>query len=185
MEEEDNEFIIQKATVDPSMIELQREVTDFITSAILIFEKDFYQIIKEHNPSQLETILSTNTATIIRMIVETVNSFYNRIYSDIQNSVSTPLTAMVQSMCSYVTYGPHILLDKLIRLTVEIHGNFNREAIVVEPDMATFEMSVLEQINAKLISIKLIPYMATAPDDDKPFVIVEKGKNAFNLTLIR
>ncbi len=34
-------------------------------------------------------------------------------------------------MSEYADYGPHILLDKLVRLTISIHLDINREQLVL------------------------------------------------------
>src|SRR5271154_5247226 len=110
-----------KTTVNPKLIELQKEIVEFVTSVILQHEKEFYRLVEKHFPKQTEQILGTTCASIIEMITQTTNKFYNDLYFDIQNNKSTDLTKLISKMCALAEYGPHILLEKLVNLTINIH----------------------------------------------------------------
>ena len=125
----DNDMTFPKATVDPKLIKLQSDITVFVTSVILKHEKEFYKLVNTHFAGEFESILGNTTASIISMISETTNQFYNKLYFDIQNSNNTNLTKIIMEMCELVDYGPHILLDKLLRLTLEIHLDVVREQL--------------------------------------------------------
>ena len=130
----DDDMTFPKATVDPRLLKLQGDVTEFVTSVILKHETEFYSLVEKCFPDRIEDILGTTNASIILMITETTNKFYNDIYSDIQNKRDKLIAKLVLEMTSYSDYGPHILLDKLLRLTIEAHLEVNREQLVFIKD---------------------------------------------------
>ena len=181
-------FILQddltfpKATVDPKLIKLQAEVTDFITSVILKHEKEFYTLITTHFNDKLEYLLGSTCSSIIEMITKTTNKFYNNIYYDIQHKNSTPLTKIILEFCEYADYGPHILLDKLLRLTLDAHLEVNREQLAID-NYDLYEKSVLNQINIYLLSCNLLHLLSKGIDDDIPFANIPQGENAFDIVI--
>lgn len=171
-----------KASVDPKLIRLQKEVIDFVTSIILKHEKYFYVTVQQHFPSKLESILGEPSKTIIEMILEVINKLYNQIYHDIQNNQPTALATIILDMTEFTDYGPHILLDKLARLTLDAHLEISREQLVID-DIDLYEKSVLGQLNIYLLSKNLLHAMSKGPNDDTPFVALSSGQKAFNITV--
>lgn len=178
----EDDMTFPKATIDPKLIKLQDKVTEFVTSVILKHEKEFYELIQKNFCTQIEYLLGSTCSSIIEMIVLTTNKFYNKIYFDIQHKKETELTKIILEMCNYTDYGPHILLDKLIRLTLEAHLEINREQLVVE-NYNLYEKSVLNQINIYLLSCNLLHIISKGLDDDGPFINIPEGKQAFDIVI--
>ena len=184
----DDDMTFPKATVDPKLIKLQSDITVFVTSVILKHEKEFYRLVNTHFAAEFESILGNTTSSIISMITETTNKFYNKLYFDIQNSNTTDLSEIIMEMCELVDYGPHILLDKLLRLTLEIHLDVVREQLAFTDkkslrDYDLYEKSVLMQINTSLLSLNLLHIFSKGADEDGPFVVVPPGENPFDIVI--
>lgn len=178
----DDDMCFPKATVDPKLLKLQKDVTEFITSVILKHEGEFYVLVEKHFKSTMQNILGTTCRTIIQMITETTNKLFNKIYFDIQNNHQTQLTATILEMTEYADYGPHILLDKLIRLVIDIHIDVNREKLVIDNN-EIYSMSVLQEINQNLLSKNLLDILSKGEHDDIPFVSIPLGEKAFNINI--
>lgn len=177
-------MLFPKATVDPKLLKLQKDVTDFVTSVILKHEQDFYNLVQTKFKDDMSYIIGSTCSAIIEMITLTTNTFYNRIYYDIQHKKGTPLTEIILEMCQYTDYGPHILLDKLARLTFDIHLDVVREKLILKDnDIDLYKKSVLTQINIYLLSANLLHILSKGPEDDVPFVEMAEGISAINIVI--
>jgi len=170
-----------KTVIDPKLIELQKEIVEFVTSIILQHEKEFYQLVEKHFPTQMEQILGTTSTSIIEMITQTTNKFYNSLYFDIQNNKSTNLTKLTSKMCALAEYGPHILLEKLINLTINIHYEVDREILALD-NMEIYLQNVLAHINHYLSSHHFIHSFTKCLADDTPFTVVPAGQHPFDIS---
>lgn len=188
----DNDMTFPKATIDPKLIKLQSEITNFVTSVILKHEREFYKLVNTYFEAEYQLILANTTASIISMITETTNQFYNKLYFDIQNSNNNDLVKLVMEMCELVDYGAHILLDKLLRLTLEIHLDIVREQLAFSDGSLNlntsdaddiYEKSILMQINISILSHNLLHIFSKGMDEDGPFVIVPTGEKPFNIII--
>jgi hypothetical protein len=177
----DDDLCFPKATVDPRLIKLQADVTEFVTSVILNHERIFYNMIECNFPEKKIQILGTTCLSITQMITASTNDTYNRYYMQVQNGISTDLTHLIREMASNGKYGPHILLDKLIRLTIDIHHDIIREKLSTDT-LDLYLKTVLEQINAYLLSANLLHSFSKGPNDGTEFYIVPDGAKAFNLS---
>ena len=179
----DNKLLFPKAELEPKLFTLQKDVVEFVTSVILKHEREFYHLVVSHCNSKFEDILGTTSNTIVEMITTTTSKFYNDIYRTIQNKVYSDLSNVVLSMGNNCNYGPHILLYKLLHLTLDVHLDINREQIECNKNFDIYEKSVLNQINVHLISINIIKYMITDVDDDIPFLNIPDGNSAFTVKI--
>ena len=179
-----DDMTFPRASIDAKLLKLQKEVTEFVTSVILKHEKDFYDLIRIHFPENMEEILGSTNPSIISMITEITNIFYNKIYYDIQHKNNTPIANTILDMCELVDYGPHILLDKLIRLTFDAHIDVVREQLAFKNnDLDLYHKSVLNQINIYLSSKNLLHILSKGTDEDGPFVDLPEGLSAFNIVI--
>lgn len=182
--EDDNSIIFPRASVDPKLIKLQKDVTEFITSVILKHEKEFYQLVTNKFDSKYEDILGYTRDYIIEMITNTTTKFYNKIYFDVQNKTNSPLTIFVLEMCEYADYGPHILLDKLFRLTLDAHLEISREDLIFSNNNNDlYQKSVLSQINIYLLSRNLLHVLSKGIDESEPFMNVPENEQPFKITI--
>jgi hypothetical protein len=178
----EDDMTFPKATIDPKLIRLQKEVTEFVTSVILKHEKEFCELVLKNFPAKVVEILGSTRQTIITMITEVTNKFYNQIYFDIQNKKTTPLTTTILEMSEFADYGPHILLDKLIRLTFTIHLDIVREDLNLD-DLDSYNQSVLDQINKLLLSAEILHKFSKGQFDNVPFVNIPPGQKPFNIVI--
>jgi len=172
---------------DPKLVQLQESVIEFVTSIILKFELDFYRTMNDVYPDQLEQILAKTDKTIIDMIMVTNNKFFNQLYFDIQNKNYTPLVTLILRMNELTTYGPHILLDKLIRYTLDIHAAISREKLCVD-SADVYSKSVLIEINLQIRSNNFYYAFSTNESESQSesnlsFVHVPAGEKPFNIII--
>jgi len=180
----DDDMTFPKATIDPKLIKLQKDVTEFITSVILKHEREFYQLVENNFNSEYENVLGYTRDYIIEMIVRITNKFYNKLYYDIQHNVESDLVKLLLSLCEFTDYGPHILLDKLIRLTLDAHLEISREDLVFNDNKYDiYEKSVLMQLNTYLLSCNLLHILSKGEDEEGPFINIPEGANAFNIVI--
>lgn len=178
---DDDELHFPRASVDPRLLKLQLEVTEFVTGVILNHEKKFYELIEMHAKHLKSNILGTTNEKIIDMITVTTNTYYNQLYLCIQNKTPTSESELIEEISSYADYGSHVLLDKLIRLTIDIHHEIIREKLHIDT-CNTHLKTVLEQINIYLISTNLLHILSKGPNDDIPFCIVPDNQQPFNIS---
>lgn len=155
--------------------ELQNEVTQFVSSVILNHEKIFYELI--HKNSKDISIISTRNSTIIKMIVESITDFYNKLYYQIQHNITTPSLKMITYMSTLADYAPHIILDKLFRLTLDTHTQIDREKIKFDDN----QESILTQINTYFSSINIVHLLFK--NVDIPFKELSEGEKAYRVDI--
>lgn len=177
-----DDLVFPKATVDPKLLRLQASVTEFVTTVILKHEREFFDLVSTHFPNKSELLLNTNPS-IIEMITRTTNKFYNTLYHQIQNHYQTEEVLLIHEMCDFTDYGPHILLDKLLRLTLEIHLDIWRENLEMGDDYSIYETTILNEINVRISSYNLLHIMSKGPNDDTVFINLPDGQDAFNIVI--
>lgn len=179
-----DDMVFQKARVDPKLVKLQKKVTTFVTSVILKHEREFYKLVYDHIPAKLNSTLCTTNKSIIEMITKTTNKLYNNMYWHIQHGIKSDLTELILSMCQFANYGPHILLDKLVRLTIEVHLDIWREnLILITGKTELYEKSILIEINKTLSSLNLLHILSKGQNDDIAFINIPPGQDAFNIVI--
>ena len=183
-----DDMTFEKAQVPKHLLDLQTEVIEFVTSVILKHEREFYDLINKNFPHSHKKILGNTRRSIIEMITLTTNKFYNNLYTDVQNAIisndfSNCLVKVIRDMCQKINYNAHILLEKLIHLTLEVHIEVSREELVFDNDYDVYEKSVLMQINLRLLSINLIHLLQFDIGDAGDFVFIPEGKKAFNVII--
>lgn len=181
-----DDLIFPKAIIDCKLIKFQKRVVEFVTSVILKHEKEFYRLIQKHFKNKMDYLMGSTCSSIIEMIVKATNKFYNEIYHNIQYNNNTTIVKIVLEMCEHTDYGSHILLDKLLRLTLEIHLDVVREQLILENNRYDlYEESVLDQINVNtlLSSFNLLHVLSKGVDEDGPFINIPEGKNAFDIVI--
>jgi hypothetical protein len=176
-----DDICFPKATVEPRLIKLQTEVTEFVTSVILNHERIFYHTICNNFADMKTEILGTTCPTIIQMVTTSTNKIYNEYYLQIQNHVQNDITNLICEISSYGNYGCHILLDKLVRLTIDIHHEIIREKLSLD-NIDLYLKTVLDQINVYLLSTNLLHILSKGPNDDTEFYVVPDGEVPFNIS---
>lgn len=180
---EGDELIFPKASIDPKLSQLQKNATEFITSIILKHEKELFLLISQYDKQNINDFLCTTNSKIIEAITVLTNKFFNDLYQKIQNDIQTPISTFILEMCKFAEYGPHILLDKLIRLVISIHLDINREQLVLNDNYELYEKSLLNQINICILSYNLLHMLSIGPDENVPFSKIPEGMNAFNIVI--
>lgn len=171
-----------KASVDPKLLRLQKDVTEFITSVILKHETELYDLFKKQFPEKLEDILGLTTNKIITIIQLMTSKFFNDIYRRIQNHNKDQKTLLVEEMSTFADYGPHILLDKLCRLTFHVHLDIARENLDVT-DIEIYKKCLLKEINTSILSLNLLHMLSKGEHDDIPFQHVPEGYEPFRIII--
>ena len=184
LDDENGDIAFPKATVDPRLLKLQKESTEFITSVILKHEREFYQLVEKNFPSQLSIILGQTRSHVIEMITQTTNKFFNQVYRDIQHGVDSGSARAINKICQFADYAPHILLDKLMRITLDVHLDIPREKLIFDDNnYETYEQSVLTYLNLNLLSYNLLNDLDKNDNDEGDFVNVPDNKNAFDIII--
>lgn len=185
LDEDDKGIVFSAATHDPKLIRLQKDVTEFVTQIILKHEREYYYFVHNNFHSERIALLGETNKSVIEVIVAMTNKFYNVLYKNIQNSVIGGQEIEILDMCKMADYGPHILLDRLIKLTLDLHIEVVRESLEVNDDYEAYIKSVLKEINYHLISRNLLDYLKKCDDDDTPFMILSDDQDAFSIKIER
>ena len=170
-----------KPKINEKYVELQKLVVEFVTSLVLKHETEFYELVDKRLKGRFD-ILATTSKTIIQMITETTNKYYNDLYLSIQNNTENPSKKLITEMTDCVEYGSNVLLDKLIHFTLDTHIDVTRENLLVK-NVDLYTKSVLAEINLFLQSTNIIKRMAKDEGDDVPFVNVPPAEKPFNIVI--
>lgn len=174
--------MLLKTIIDPKLLKLQLKIPEIVSSIILENESYFYDLVRENFRDKMEYILGTTCSVIIEMITEINNQFFNKRYKELQNNESTPFVGLLQKLGKWTDYGPHILLEKLFRLTFDAHIELNREQLVLD-NLDIYKKSLLTQINIYMLSKNLMHIFSKGGDDDIDFVNIPNDKNAFEIVI--
>lgn len=171
-----------KAKINTDFYKIQSDVSEIVTSIIIYHEKLFYNLIKKDYPNKIKELLASTNSTIILMITKSLNNYFNKVYLQIQNKINNPMTELILKTSEYCNYGPHILLDKMLRITLETHLDIIRENLIIE-NIDLYLKSVLTEINIFLQSLNLFHVLAKGINDDVPFMDIPEGKLAFDIVI--
>lgn len=171
------------AVLDPRLVTLQDQTAAFVTRVIIQHETEIYAFLGQQFPDKKVELLGTTNDTIYRFISVFTHKFYNRLYKAIQNGTHAPYLEDFIELIPNADYEPHILLDRLIRLTLDIHAEISRERLASEADCDAYIKTVLNQINLYLPSLNLIDYLMATEQDQGPFVPVPEGEDAFKVSI--
>lgn len=185
-----DDMTFDKPVVPQEAVKLQKEVVEFVTSVIIKHEEHLTKIVMSmHSDSNMVAlILGSTHAHIIEMIVALSNDFYNSVYKDVQAHIvdkkePTDLVKLVVKMSGYAKYGPHILLEKLIRYTVDCHTEIIREDLDLF-DTESYKYSVLDQINTFIKKNPPLHLFSRRQTENRTeFVVVPDGERAFNVSV--
>lgn len=160
---------------------LQKEVVEFVTSVILNHEEKFYQLVKNF-PQKFNSIVGLTNKTIIDMIVESTNHFYNKLYFDVQKQEKTDLVEWINKMMTLVDYGPHILIIKLIEITLNVHLDITREELSLGT-IDLYKKSILQEINLYFQNNTLYYSLEMDEEDYMPLVHVPDNEKPFTIKM--
>lgn len=176
-------FPNHKLDTESDIIKLQEQAVEFVTSVILRHEKCFYDLIEKTNKLLLKSILGTNNQSILSMIITSTDLFYNSLYMDIQNKIVTPLTTIINQMTTLAEYGPHVLLDKLYKLTINCHSEISRDELIVKSGPEKYMERILTQINTYLVTKNTTSIFSKSDGEDIPFVVITDDAVPFQTTI--
>lgn len=171
-----------KASVNAKLLRLQKEVTEFITSVILKHERELYDLFKKQMPQLLEDTLGLTTNKIITIIQLMTMKFYNSTYKKVQDRLNDPVVKLIEEMVTFAEYGPHILLDRLCRLTFHIHLDIARENLDVTT-IEIYEKCLLKEINTSILSMNLLHVLSKSENDDVQFQNVPDNYEPFKIII--
>lgn len=178
----DSDMNFPKAMKNSKMSILQSKVTAYVSELILLHEIKFYNLVHKNFPKKKPEILGTTCKTIIDMISEANSSHFNRLYSDCQNNKFTPEVMLIHSMTEYGAYGPHALLDKLVRITLDIHTDIVREDLCLD-DLDQYKQTIQDQINDYLLNSTLLYILEKDQTDTTNFISVPPNTKPFQINL--
>lgn len=176
------DMTFKTVTVDLKYQKVQQKIVEFITSVILKQEKKLYNVAQQHFPNQIESILGLTSKAVFELIRVTTMEFYNKLYFDIQNKCHNPITDFILEISQEMDYGPHVLLDKLVRLTLDTHLEIARETLVLD-HIDAYEQSVLTEVNLYLPTLNILHILAKGIDDEIPFKEVPSTEKPFDIDI--
>lgn len=174
-------IVFPKAGTNPNMFKLQILVRDFITSLILKNEQTMHKIITQ-NGYDMSYLLTTNKVGI-DLIKECTEDFFNSCYNDLQDEKITVDTTTILEMSYLAEYSPHILLNKLIQVTLDVHIGVVRENLSHESVDKYFHGVQAEIEYQFLSSVNLIYILSKGLDDDEDFINIGNGGKAFEVVI--
>lgn len=174
-------MVFPKAGTNPNMFKLQILVRDFITSLVLKHEQTMYKTITQ-NGYDMSYLLTTNKVGI-DLIKECTEDFFNSCYNDLQNENITADTTTILEMSYLAEYSPHILLNKLIQVTLDVHIGVVRENLSHESADKYFHGVQAEIEYLFLSSVNLIYILSKGLEDDEDFINITNGRKAFEVVI--
>lgn len=179
-----DDLTFDAAKIDKKLEKLQLCVVEFMTSLILRHETEFYNFVNKFFPNDSYNLLCNTHSSIITMITEVTEKFYNNLYRDIQNNIDNEITKLIKSdFCPNINYGIHILLDKLFRFTYDAHIEISREELVYTHQIDVYLKSVLTQLNLYLQTKNILHIMAKGPGEDTEFVNIPESATPFKIII--
>jgi len=180
--QEDAPMFFPKTEINPFMLKLQVIAREFLTTVIIHHELLIYNIIVENGYDT--SLLTTTNKTIIDLIIECTKTFYNNCYMNLQNKVVTSETTNILEMSYYAQYSsPHILINKLIKLTLDIHIDIIRENLSLKSVEQYFSGIQGEIEYQFLSSVNLAHVMSKGFEPDEDFINVSDGEKPFDVII--
>jgi len=170
-----------KTEIDPRLIKLQEMIFDFITDIIIRHEKKMFEVVHKLNSPRVDFITTTNQ-TVIDMISLCTHEFYNKCYFDMQHGINNDITNIIKQMEKLVDYGWWVLLDKLIRMTIDTHINVVREDIMIDSEELFFQ-TIYDQVYEYLCDRNLIHVFCKGPNDDIKFMEIPEHIKPFDIII--
>jgi len=186
----DGNLLLPEIPLDPQLIQLQRDGCNFVGQIIASIEgrifDSFYDIMKKGRPSLSEEDLgvlvgeqmTTTSRGLIKCLERLTVEFYNNAYYALQydklgqpekiSFVFRDIIKEIKQMAELGGYEPHVLLDKLFRLDVDIHFDILRENLnaITKENLC---LTLASQMNLFLTDFPVFKFFAKGEDDEIAF----------------
>lgn len=183
-----DDMVFPKATIDPTLILLQKEVVEIVTTVIVTIEKEFWELIQAESPENFD-ILFDNTVTMVEMISESLNNFFDKLYFYIQDRDFTENTKnlidFIENMSSYSKINTNCLLEIIFKITVDVHTDILRDQLS-DVNFESYVQTILNQINLYFQQNDILQNLShdcVALNHPKSRPKLEKGTRVFKMTL--
>ena len=125
-------------------------------------------------------------------------NFYNNLYHDVKKrNLKVPIVQIIIGLLELVDYGFHILLDKLFRITVDVHMDIDRQKLTIRDEangnqyetnsdqysLDIFEKTLSIQINLVLKSYNLSYALSRHKKDNVEYVDVPDDHDVFEIEI--
>ena len=145
-----DDMTFTKASEDPKLIQLQKDLTELITSIIIKHEMELCTFIDTNFPDSSD-ILTTNNNTIPLLINEVNNKFFQKV-----NLLEpTHLTNLITTMAAIIDCEPSAFITKLKSITENIHLQIARTQLS-RVDNDTYTHTLLNQLNLIFSTINFL-----------------------------
>ena len=189
---DDMTFDVETPSIET--LKFHSELQEFISGVIMQHEKSLRRVIEGNFPEKLFELMGTTNPTLISMITEINMDLYNRIFDDIQAGVTNDLVELVLDINKRSTYGVHVLLDKLFRLTFDIHIDISRENLLFYDEKTAsmesnscneevLERSIKNQIGILMKNYNFSTCFSRWEGEDSEFPILPPGTKAFTIEI--
>ena len=173
-----------------SLINKQDALAQVITFIIVNNETSMFETIgKNFNDNKLDILCEDMSNTVILMIEYMTNRSFNKIYHDIQNDSTSDLVNKINYIAQDLPYGKHVLVEKILKLTLDVHTDIVRSNLVVTDDknIDKYIDSLMIEINASLQN-KNFYYILTDYDentDTRPWIHVDNDTQVFDVKITK
>lgn len=102
---------------------------------------------------------------------------------NLQNEVITAETTNILEMSYHAQYSPHILLNKLIHLTLDIHIDIVRENLTLK-SVEEYFSGIQSEIDYQFLSsVNLVHVLSKGLDQDEDFINICNGEKPFDIII--
>jgi hypothetical protein len=108
-------------TLTPEFATLMDKASKFISTIIKNHASQLYKLVGKTSQDAKNFYDENNRATITKCIVAMTNSTFNKILHNFQNKIPDVIVNEFTPMLDLCSYGPHILLNKLLVMTLDVH----------------------------------------------------------------
>lgn len=188
-ETDNGDIILPTPPLDPVLIAMHKYACDFVAQVIVSMEEKLYDtsytLFKSQMPqnsdedirTKVNQFMTTTSDPVVKCLEEMTKFFYNNLYYSLQKEYfDVPPEEQVISQFEQIIpdlkahaktmdYPPHVLLDKLFRLNVDLHFDILREKLsaFTKEELC---MTLATQINLYLTDVNTIKFLARGEDDE-------------------
>jgi hypothetical protein len=164
------EIPVSAETLTPDFVSLMTKSMDFISSIIRDHARQLYSVVGP------DFYTEDNTGALAKCIVTVTNNTFNKISNNFQNKIPDTTVSEFASILQFCSYGPHILLSKLLVMTLTVHMDITYSETSDHMELVNKQIDKLTTKYAP----DFMEILRKTDKDNSEYKPVPEGQNAFN-----